>query len=56
MGADLILQLPTYAAFGSAEIFAETACTVTAKTGICENLVFGSESDNLENLEKLLSF
>ena len=52
-GADIVFQLPTYAALGSAEIFAETAVISLAKSGICQYLAFGSESDSLEELQKI---
>ncbi len=54
-GADLVLQIPTYASLGSAELFASTATRLLAATGICSHIVFGSEKDQLNNLDKIAS-
>lgn len=52
-GADLVLQIPTYASLGSAELFASTATRLLAATGICNSLVFGTEQKQLNKLEKI---
>ncbi len=52
-GADVVLQLPTYASLGSAEIFASTASRLLSATGVCQNLVFGSELDQLSDLQEI---
>ncbi|NLM18776.1 MAG: nucleotidyltransferase family protein [Clostridiaceae bacterium] len=52
-GIDLVLQMPTYSAVGSAEIFASVAAMLLDQTGICNNLVFGAEQNCLSELEQI---
>lgn len=49
-GADLVLEIPLYAACGSAEYFARGGIALLEKTGIVTDLCFGSESGDLDNL------
>lgn len=51
---DLIIELPFAYATQSADIFAKGALTILNHLKI-DTLVFGSESDNLENLKKIVS-
>ncbi|NLJ71371.1 MAG: nucleotidyltransferase family protein [Clostridiaceae bacterium] len=52
-GVDLVLQMPTYSAVGSAEIFASVAAKILDRTGICENLAFGAEQNRLDELKQI---
>jgi len=52
-GADLILELPVCFAVRSAYYFARGAIQLLAQTGIITHLVFGSESGNLNELQKI---
>lgn len=52
-GVDLVLQMPTYSAVGSAEIFASVAATILDRTGICNCLAFGAEQNCLSELEQI---
>lgn len=49
-GVDLVLQIPTYSAVGSAEDFASGSIRMLDSSGICEYLVFGAEQDRLDDL------
>ena len=49
-GADLVLEIPLYAACGSAEYFARGGITLFEKLGVVTDLCFGSESGDLANL------
>ena len=49
-GADLVLEIPLYAACGSAEYFARGGITLFEKLGVVTDLCFGSESGDLDNL------
>ncbi len=51
-GADLVLELPLTWAVSSAERFARGGVEVLAATGLVDTLVFGSESGDLERLQK----
>ena len=51
-GADLVLELPVYYATASAQYFAAAAIEILDATGIVEGVCFGSESGNLEVLQK----
>jgi len=51
-GADLVLELPVCYATGSAEYFAQSAVAHLDALGIINYLCFGSESGNLEQLQK----
>lgn len=52
-GVDLVLELPVVYATSSAERFAEAAVGILHKTGIVNELCFGSETPNLEAMEAL---
>lgn len=52
-GADLVLELPCIYSTASAEAFAYGAVNIMNKLGIIDWLTFGSESDDLESLQKL---
>lgn len=49
-GADLVLELPVRFATSSAETFARGAVDLLIRSGIVTDLVFGSESGNLDRL------
>lgn len=49
-GADLVLEIPLYAACGSAEYFARGGINLLEKLGVVTDLCFGSESGDLDNL------
>jgi predicted nucleotidyltransferase len=49
-GADLVLELPVRSAVSSAESFAMGAVSILMRTGIVTDLVFGSESGDLNRL------
>ncbi|MFI3212817.1 MAG: nucleotidyltransferase [Eubacteriales bacterium] len=49
-GVDLVLELPTYFATGSAEYFARGAISILDQLGVVTDLVFGSEIDNIDTL------
>lgn len=55
-GADLVLELPSFAASGSAEYFASGAISLLAASGIVNTLSFGSESGDLSSLLSLAAF
>ncbi|WP_317368695.1 nucleotidyltransferase family protein, partial [uncultured Tyzzerella sp.] len=48
-GADIVLELPLIFATASAELFSLGAIDILDKTGIVNNICFGSEEGNLEN-------
>ncbi len=54
-GADLVLELPTCYATGSAEFFASGAVSILNGLGCINALFFGSESGNIELLQKAAS-
>ena len=49
-GADLVLELPSYYALGSAEYFASGAVSLLNKLNSVDYLCFGSESENIDLL------
>ena len=49
-GADLVLELPLYAACGSAEYFARGGIALLDRLGVVTDLCFGSESGDIGNL------
>lgn len=49
-GADLVIELPLIHSVASAEYFAQGAVTILDKLKICNNLFFGAENDNINNL------
>ena len=54
-GADIVFELPTVYALGSAEMFAEGAVSLLAATGQIDYLCFGSESGDTDALSKCAS-
>lgn len=54
-GVDLVLELPTYFATGSAEYFAKGAISILDKLGVVTDLVFGSEGDDILTLSSIAS-
>ncbi|MCR4585940.1 MAG: nucleotidyltransferase family protein [Lachnospiraceae bacterium] len=51
-GADLVLELPVYAAAAKATEFAAGAVAALANTGIVDFLLFGSETGDIDELKK----
>lgn len=51
-GADLVLELPLYAACGSAEYFAHAGIALLDKLGVVTDLCFGSESGDIDHLQQ----
>ena len=49
-GADLVIELPLYYSVASAEYFAKGAVALIEKLGVVDNLIFGSETDNIDLL------
>ncbi len=54
-GADLVLELPAVYATGSAERFAYGAVGVLAAAGVVTHLCFGSETSDLDKLQRVSS-
>lgn len=54
-GADLVLELPTIWATGSAEYFAQGGVRLLANTGVVTHLGFGAESEDLNGLLQVSS-
>lgn len=52
-GVDLVLELPTLYATGSAEFFAMGAVSILDKLGVVSHLCFGSESGDIKTLDRL---
>lgn len=52
-GADLVLELPVYYSLGSAEYFAEGAISIMEGLGVVTDVVFGSESNDIDLLESI---
>ena len=52
-GVDLVIELPTFYAVSSAEIFARGAVSILNSLGIVNNIYFGSECGNIESLFKI---
>lgn len=50
-GADLVLELPVFAALGSARDFGGTAVRILDRLGVVDELWFGSESEDLAALQ-----
>jgi len=46
-GADVILEIPTLFATGSAKEYASAATILLAKTGVVDTLLFGAETDDI---------
>ena len=55
-GADLVLELPVCFATASAEGFAFGAVSILDKLGVVDSLVFGSESGDIEKIQKVADF
>ncbi len=55
-GADLVLELPSYFALGSAEYFAKGAVSLLDKLGVVDMLHFGSECGDIDTLLKCARF
>ena len=51
-GADLVLELPTVYAAATAEIFARGGVNILAAAGVVTHLCFGSESGEIDALER----
>ncbi len=51
-GADLVLELPLYAACGSAEYFARSGIALLDRLGVVTDLCFGSESGDTDYIMK----
>jgi predicted nucleotidyltransferase len=51
-GADLVLEIPSLYAVGSAEYFAKGGVTLLDRLGVVDNLCFGSENGNIALLTK----
>ncbi len=54
-GINLVIELPVYYATSSAEQFAEGAVTLLNSTGLVTHLSFGSESDDLNHMNRIAS-
>ena len=52
-GADLVIELPTIYATGSAEAFAMGAISILDKIGTVDMVSFGAETDNIDLLNKI---
>lgn len=52
-GADLVIELPSYYANGSAEYFAMGAVSLLDKLGVVDNISFGSECGDTELLDRI---
>ncbi len=52
-GADIVLEIPSVFAQQSAQFFADAAVDVLCRSGLCDALVFGSESGDLAFLRSL---
>ncbi|MDR3259150.1 MAG: nucleotidyltransferase family protein [Fusobacteriaceae bacterium] len=52
-GIDIVVELPVFYSCQSAEIFAIGAVGILNEIG-CKNLIFGSESNDIEKLKKIL--
>ncbi len=51
-GADLVLEHTVFLATGSAAYFADGAVSCLEKTGVCDMLLFGSETGDIETLKQ----
>ncbi|MGL4484557.1 MAG: nucleotidyltransferase [Anaerovoracaceae bacterium] len=52
-GVDLVLELPTYAASASAELFAKTGIEMLNSLGIITDFTFGSEVGSIDELKEI---
>ncbi len=55
-GADLVIELPVIYALGQAELFAKGAISILNSVGIVDEVCFGSESGNIDELLFLADF
>ncbi|MDU1313486.1 nucleotidyltransferase [Clostridium septicum] len=58
-GVDLVIELPSFYALSSAEIFAKGSVTILDSLGVVNSIFFGSESGNIEeliNISKILAY
>lgn len=53
-GCDLVLELPAPYSFGSAEYFARAGVYIADAVGVCDSLIFGSETGDIEKLRDAL--
>ena len=54
-GIDIVIELPAFYSCQSAEIFARGSVDILNKL-FCTAMVFGSETNNLENLKKIIDY
>ncbi|MGL5084152.1 MAG: tRNA(Met) cytidine acetate ligase, partial [Clostridium sp.] len=52
-GVDLVLELPTFYALSSAEQFAKGSVSILNSLGVVNNIFFGSECGNVDDLIKI---
>ncbi len=52
-GVNVVIELPALYATASAEFFATGAIACIEATGVCDYLVFGSETSDIESLKKI---
>ena len=52
-GVDLVIELPTFYALSSAEHFAKGSLSILDSLGVINNIFFGSECGNIEDLSKI---
>lgn len=52
-GVDLIIELPTIYSLSSAEFFAFGAITLLSSLGVINNICFGSESGNIDDIKQI---
>ncbi|MEG1286554.1 MAG: nucleotidyltransferase [Clostridium sp.] len=52
-GVDLVIELPTFYALSSAEYFAKGSLSILDSLGVINNIFFGSECGNVEDLIKI---
>ncbi len=55
-GADIVIELPIYYSTGSAEFFAKGAVSILDGIGCVDILGFGSESANIDSMNKIASY
>jgi len=55
-GVNLVVELPLINSISSAENFALGSIELLDSIGLVNNIVFGSESDNIETIDKVASF
>ena len=55
-GCDLVLELPAPYSFGSAEYFARAGVYIANAIGVCDSLLFGSESGDISELKSIRDY